>query len=300
MAVLDLFSKRQRRLRGEVSDVYVYDQMPHELRVQIIHIVTEAFINQGDYSFDDGCYKEIVKVLRKERGVFELIKFPKNSQHELFNHLLQCESVEKALDVVELCFRFIDYWMRNNNYRPAMSADDAIKELNERFKEASVGYQYESGEIIRVDSQIVHSEVVKPALILLHKKMYANAEQEFLSAHKHYRDGRYQECLTNCAKAFESVMKIICEKRKWKYGQNDTASKLVDVIISNELVPGHFLTQFSALRSMLESGIPTVRNKQAAHGQGAVKINVPDYLASFLLHQTAATILMLAQAEEAL
>lgn len=43
MGVLNLFSKRQRRARGEVPDVYVYDKLPNELRVQIVHIVRDAF-----------------------------------------------------------------------------------------------------------------------------------------------------------------------------------------------------------------------------------------------------------------
>ena len=300
MAVLDLFSRRQRRLRGEVSDVYTYDNIPNDLRVQIAHIIMDAFTDPNDYTFASKCYTLIVKALRKEVGVFQLIDCPKDSQDELINYLIKCLGTDATLDIIEICFRCIDNWVRDQVYNPLMGADEAIKELNDRFREAGIGYQYESGEIIRVDSQIVHSEMVKPALVLLHKKIYSNAGEEFLAAHKHYRDGRYQECLTSCAKAFESVMKIICDKRRWPYNQKDNASKLVDAILSNGLIPTHFQTQFNALRSMLESGIPTPRNQQSAHGQGAIKIEVPDYLASFLLHQTAATILMLAQAEEAL
>jgi hypothetical protein len=38
MSIFSLFSKRQKELRGEVSDVYSYDVIPHEFRVQVIHI----------------------------------------------------------------------------------------------------------------------------------------------------------------------------------------------------------------------------------------------------------------------
>lgn len=34
MTVIDLFSKRQKRLRGEVPDVYVYDILPGTFRNQ--------------------------------------------------------------------------------------------------------------------------------------------------------------------------------------------------------------------------------------------------------------------------
>lgn len=38
MAVFDLFSKRRKRERGEGPDVYIYDQIPEPLKVQIVHI----------------------------------------------------------------------------------------------------------------------------------------------------------------------------------------------------------------------------------------------------------------------
>ena len=88
-----------------------------------------------------------------------------------------------------------------------------------------MGYQYESGQIIRVDSQLIHNAVVKPALLLLRSDHLKGANSEFLSAHKHYREQEYKECLNDCLKAFESVMKGICEKRKWAYDHGDAAKK---------------------------------------------------------------------------
>ena len=38
MKIYELFSKRQKRMRGEVPDVYQYETIPPELRVQIVHI----------------------------------------------------------------------------------------------------------------------------------------------------------------------------------------------------------------------------------------------------------------------
>ena len=45
----------------------------------------------------------------------------------------------------------------------SISPDAAIDLLNQRFREHSLWYQYESGQIVKVDSQDIHSEVVKPA-----------------------------------------------------------------------------------------------------------------------------------------
>nr|WP_225225336.1 hypothetical protein [Komarekiella delphini-convector] len=169
-----------------------------------------------------------------------------------------------------------------------------------RFREHGVGYQHESGEIIRVDSQIIHAEVVKPVLHLLSDPRFQGANEEFLQAHEHHRHGRYKECLVDCLKAFESTMKIICNTQGWIYQPTDGAKKLIDVCFQNNLIPSYLQTQFTSLKQNLESGVPAVRNKNGGHGQGSQQINVPQYFAAYQLHMTASTILFLLEAEKAL
>ncbi|PTN09871.1 hypothetical protein C8N47_103168 [Mangrovibacterium marinum] len=48
MAIIDLFSKRQKRLRGDVPDVYTYNNIPNDLRVRIVHIIRDA-IGENTY-----------------------------------------------------------------------------------------------------------------------------------------------------------------------------------------------------------------------------------------------------------
>ena len=38
MRFFEIFSKRQKKLRGEAPDVYQYETIPQELRVQVVHI----------------------------------------------------------------------------------------------------------------------------------------------------------------------------------------------------------------------------------------------------------------------
>lgn len=42
MGIYNLYSKRQRQLRGEIPDVFSYDNIPNSLRVQIVHIIRDA------------------------------------------------------------------------------------------------------------------------------------------------------------------------------------------------------------------------------------------------------------------
>ena len=152
----------------------------------------------------------------------------------MVNFLLQTQETDRAIDVVELTFRVIDRLVRGNQHRYKncrLSPDEAIAELNHRFQEHGVGYQYESGMMMRVDSQFIHEEIVRPALSMLSDPMYEGANAEFLSAHEHYRIRKYKECLNDCLKAFESTIKAICTQRGWKFNASDTAKRLIEIVI---------------------------------------------------------------------
>lgn len=305
MAIFELFSKRQKKIRGEVPDVYVYEEIPQSLRVQIIHIIRDT-IGQDKYENNaQSAYKFIHKALCKEYGMFTLKEYASSDDEAILEYFLNCKDYERCLDIIEISFRIINNYVDKNysNYKQyttsSQEPEDAINELNSRFKESGVGYQFETGELIRVDSQYIHSEAVKPVLHLLGSvKAYRGANDEFLSAHEHYRHKRYKECLNDCLKSFESLMKAIHEKHSWPYGQNDTAKKLINSCLSNNLVPEYLQNQFSSVRILLESGIPTVRNKEGGHGQGAEISTVPEHLASYTLHLTATNLLFLANCEE--
>ncbi|MDJ0736115.1 MAG: hypothetical protein QNJ47_18970 [Nostocaceae cyanobacterium] len=302
----NIFSKRQKKLRGEVPDVYQYDDIPEPLRVQIVHIMNDLQGNPIDsytcytQSYTQELYRDIHDILCREYGKFSLINrtYLENIDYieDVQEFLVQTSDIEQILDVVELFFLFIDGEVIGET-QPKITPEEAIEELNARFKEHGVGYQYESGKIIRVDSQIIHNDAVKPALYLLSDSRFQSANEEFLQAHQHYRHKRYKECINYCLKAFESTMKIICDNQGWAYKSTDTAKKIISICFQNNLIPPFLETQFSSLRQNLESGIPTVRNKLGGHGQGSQPLTVPQHFAAYQLHMTASTIVFMVEAE---
>src|SRR5205085_1894273 len=155
MPIVDLFSKRQKRLRGEVPDVFTYDEISQALRVQIVHIWRDAIDSKLAYTevtLPQEWYKEIHDALCREYGIFVLIPNSRvNYSNDLANFFLACEENDKVLDIIELVFRVIDRVTRNQSYSnrvfPKITPDDAIEELNQRFLEHGVGYQYESGQL---------------------------------------------------------------------------------------------------------------------------------------------------------
>src|SRR5207245_2713496 len=84
--------------------------------------------------------------------------------------------IDEAFKAIErVCGDYNSYraWVENIKATP----EEAVAELNARFLEHGIGYRYESQEIIRVDSEFLHAEAVKPALVLLRDKDYQGANE---------------------------------------------------------------------------------------------------------------------------
>ena len=345
----ELFSKRQKRYRGEVPDVYQYETIPDNLRVQILYIWEKVWgeVDLNDFGETVGsdlaieAYRSIRDMLCEEYGVLDLGEdegFDVKSDDSYWvvrSFFFDTKDIDKAIDVIEVSFRYIDQAFRmfhksksegqsnelGNTSRhrrrpapgeilpmirpptgllssPGISPDKAIALLNQRFSEHNVGYQYVSGEIIRVDSEVIHSEVVNPVLGLLSNPIYAGANDEFRMALKYYRQGEPKACITNCHNAFESCLKTICRKREWHYDdKRATAKELINIVLKENLIPDFMESHFSGFRSALASGVSTLRNRTAGHGQGSEIVPVPDYMAAYALHLTASNILLLVRAD---
>ena len=181
MKVYDIFSKREERSRGEVPDVYQYETIPKALRIQVLYIWRDVYgpdNNEGSFQ----AYRYINKVLRREYGKSRLGGQYDSVFESVRGFFLRTPNTKKAIDVIELSFKYIDEDVRScpNLFRDReISPDEAIAELNYRFQEHGVGYQYASGKIIRVDSEFIHSEVVKPALSMLSGPMYEGTTTNF-------------------------------------------------------------------------------------------------------------------------
>ena len=294
MAVHDLFSKRQKRLRGEYPEVYQYDELSLPFRTQVVYILQDVLGRSYSDRDTDEWFRRIHKILATEYGVFQLHERGRSKQEVVFNFLLDTNtSVEQTLDVIELSLRAaysahptISYGSPNIVLTP----DKAVNALNIRFREHGIGYQFESGQVVRVDSGFLHQEAVKPALQVLRAPHFSGAETEFQSAHEHYRHQRFQEAINECLKALESTLKVICQKRGWPFQDKDTASTLIRTISGHNLVPQY-------LQTHLESGVPAIRNRESGHGSGTTPRQVDEHLAAYVLHLTASTIVFLAEAE---
>lgn len=292
------FSKRLKKQEAAQKDVYTYDEIPEKLRVQVSHIWDSAIGDANSTAWDS-----INLTMSKILGVRNLTDVEYyNSRQHCYEFLQSCSDGE-ALDIIECSFvtlieQYPGYTSAHIKFSGIdQDVEDAIKELNYWFKDNSVGYEFVERQIIRIDQTHLHQEVIKPAITLLFEEEFEGAAEEFLNAHGYYRKGEYKNALAEALKAFESTMKTICDKKGFTYNKgSDTAQRLINVLFENNLIPEYLRNHFSGLRNTLEAGLPTVRNKQAGHGQGSDSIKVEPYFVEYAINLAATNIVFLIKA----
>jgi hypothetical protein len=180
------------------------------------------------------------------------------------------------------------------------SPKDGINEANIRMREAAFGFQYESGKLIRVDSQLIHAEIVKPSLQLISDKRFEGAEKEYLTAHKHYMHSEFKSAIVYANNAFESTMKTICHLRNWTITEGAVSSELLRVVRNNGLMPDYLEKSFDQFYTTLANGLPKIRNNAGGHGDGSTPKDVPRHVAAYALHLAATNIVFMVEAFRAL
>lgn len=294
MAIYELYSKNKRALALAENDVFSYDKIPQTLRSQL-----KQFFNEASENHEKGAswstylrvntadFESFVKIFRREYGVDKLadVKYPNNScRHELLEFIDSC-STDNFLDCVQVYGSFINDSLLSAQY----AKNNYIIEINHRFKEAGLGYEFIDKQIIRIDSKVLHNKVLMPTIaILSSNKIFSGAEDEIRDAFDKFKNGDNKGAVVDAAKAFESTMKAILNKRKWTYNATDSASKLIEACVDNKLFPIYMTTHLNALASMLKSGVPTVRNRTAGHGQGTEITELADHFSSYVLYTALA------------
>ena len=298
MSDYEIFSVRQKLIdQGEI-DVYVYDQIPNELRVQFIFTMKE-YLGTGYSLSSREYYEAIVYFLRKELGKIDL--YGDNSRfiakmsdiEELEYYILREINVNNIISVFEVVFRKM-VLISKSNPREIAKVSKKIDYINKKFHQTGIGYQYvkDNNLYFKVSSMHLHKELIVPTLKLLNDPNFSGAESDFINAFENYRSGKNWEAIVGASKSLEATLKSICEFRKWKYDENHTTmSKLIELIFENEFIDKYWTNQLNSLRSLLES-IPVVRNKKGAHS-GSKPVEIPDSLVEYVLHFTASTITFL-------
>jgi hypothetical protein len=206
--------------------------------------------------------------------------------------------VEHAIDFVEMLFH-------SSHYR---LAQDGVEAVNLILKEEGVGFEFSPyqtrqvrtpigrvylevtyPEAIKKTNEMTHVNVIMPTLTLLSGPTWKVANEEMHDAHKANREGRLEDAITACGRAFESVLKTICAEKKWPFDPDkDTASALIEICRVNKL--------FEPFYASILVTNATIRNKFGGHGKGPQPLyKNEDAYVQHMLQQTSSHILLLAK-----
>ena len=291
-----LFSKRIKDATGD-PEVYVYDVFPDTFRNQMFYVLSDV-LDYYEKNGAPGAWEALHDDFAREIGVKSLGYQGYTARANVENYIDRCLNQE-FLDLLDFSFAMLS---RIRKIRvPYVSNEDqqkkvtsAFVEMNFRFKQHSLGYEFVKDELIRKDNEFLHSETVKPALKLLFATGFKGAEQEFLDAFEHRRKGENKDAILDALKAFESTMKAVCDGMGYTYDPTRcTAKDLIGILENNAFYPAYMNNHIVSLRTSLESGLPTMRNKNAGHGQGAAVVNVSDEFAEYALNLAATNIVLL-------
>lgn len=298
--MFNLLSDRIKNASGE-PEVYVYDDLPAAFRTQVYYIIRDVIDPYCDYG--NNFWNTVHDMFTREKGLKKLghyevgwQEYGKQNIEEYLDH----SSTMDILDFIDYVFNIFAKVLRNvkpeyhYDYDSIGMIDKSIKELNYRFKQHRLGYEFLNGEIIRIDNTIIHKEVIKPALRLVYEEEFSGVDEEIRRAFEYRRNLDNKNAILEAGKAFESTMKTICDKKGYVYDKSkDTAQKLIKILESNNFYPAYMSSHLTNLRTTLETGLPVMRNKNAGHGQGSTVVIIPDEFAEYALNLAASNILFL-------
>ncbi len=294
MVILNLYSNRIKAEKANKNDVYIYDCFSKELKIQIFFIIRNLLETIYKYCSKDreDLWISIYYIVSKEWGKKFLDPNPLNFIDRFESYIVKKDNkYEHVLDrVIGIRITILSKVDPNYKFNNDKFLIGLIEELNKRFLYAGVGYQYENGEIIRIDHQYVHKEIVKPALEIIHNQAFEKVNEEYSNAHKHYRNQYIKDCIVACNRAFESLLKSICNECEWEYDPNNRASDLIKIIHKNGLFPVGMEKTIDSYIMTLKTGVPELRSHFGGHGSSSQSPSPSIYMAEYVLHLTATNI----------
>lgn len=298
----------------EQHDIYEYEKVNEHFRRQFILILRNLF--DRNTPNEENIWKELEQHLK--------VEFSKNSlvnEHTALDRVLkyfwQTNDMEALYIISQVLERLNNMKINNLKYAnegysdgwnnfdeggyyksQAEKMEEIMTQISSKLIENGIGYEFINNQLVRFDNQYIHGKIVKEAVQLLNQYEFRNVSTEFMKAHEHYKSGNYKDAITNAGKAFESTMKIICNKLGFEFNSDrDTASKLINILIQNGFIPSYLQDHLSGIQKVLASGIPTVRNK-VSHGEGDSPIDISQSMVKYILNLCATNIVFLVNTYE--
>lgn len=295
-SIFDVFSRRAVDLDADYKPTRISDR----LRGRILLLYRDVASGQwggGDHSwrFWTEVHNSLQHLCARPRLSSRATT---DATQDTFAFLTDCDTSE-LLDFIELSFKVSSMQLIVGEGK------DFVDALNEIFRVEQAPYQLtpmvwikeSTGntstirlsaypKVVRSEDDATYTMGVAPSLGILAAPHFEAANLEFREAMEEYRKGDYGDCLTKCASALESVLKVLCKGNKWPFSESDGVGRLLEVVVG-ETGLDSFFTQPLML-------IATIRNRLSkSHGGGTTIRTVERHVAEYAVTSTAAAIILL-------
>ncbi len=296
-----LFSERYKDLihtgNGKPVDEITGD-VPYDLKRRIADVMFEfretclVRLNRyDDMMVEDDALNLAVESLNDRLG-YELINLDPLMHGTCFGEAAPLQNLftPHLFDLIEL-----QYGELSDNREDGK--EDFRKEINRVFRENDCPWLLVDGHMVKIDARQFEQDLKLKALELMKdladaNSVYQGAYEELCKAVEFLGRDDYPEAVTNAAKSYESVMKLVCGL------DNANAGKLTEKIVNGghlDLPSGIAPTAFNDKVLM---SLPFLRNHAAAHGAGTgstqlskplanLAVNLACALDTYLVQETA-------------
>lgn len=163
------------------------------------------------------------------------------------------------------------------------------KEVNAVFRECDVPWLFADGRLVKIDAKQFERDLKLKALETMRElkdtePRYQGAYDELKKAVEYLGRGDYAEAVTNAAKSYESVLKVICGQSS----ETSTANELTRRIVKEGKIVLPQSLGGDAFQSNVLMSLPLIRNKAAAHGAGAAERGLDKPLANLAVNLACA------------
>lgn len=163
------------------------------------------------------------------------------------------------------------------------------REINKVLREHDIPWLLVDGRLVKVDPRQFEQDLKLKTLSEMKElkdadHLYQGAYDELRKAIDFLGHGDYAEAVINAEKSYESVLKVTCGPESETEAANSLIKRLLEadnLSLPGSLKPGAF--QSSVLMSL-----PTIRNKVAAHGSGAMECEISGPMANLAVNLACA------------
>lgn len=285
------FFRREAETNGEIPDVWTYDTLPKNVRVQIWQTFMDSYARR---------YAEnMCKTLRHELGV-ETLTY---QTYWFFDGTWDYESELRDFffaDITNsrLAFSIVEYILIFIKSLNTETSKKEIDEINYRLKEARIGYEFntDANMLIKKSDEAVYQLSIEPAFHLLSDLKFKESIDNFAKAFSDYQSGTTKDlenAITNASKALESTIKNICKLKRYEFNEEKPLKDQVAVLKNKKFLPEKYSNYFDKITDLIIA-VATPRNKTAGHGQSDEAADIVDEkLVEFVLAQVASVIVFL-------